>query len=91
MAPWPRAPVIPQLVDRKTFRDNRWSYHAPPKGGVPHSLRNAGVEVHFYLNGTVNTHNCYIWALKNPRIRSEFPLHSPLITVWCWVLGDVHP
>ncbi|GFS61691.1 hypothetical protein TNCV_4313221 [Trichonephila clavipes] len=25
MAPWPRAPVIPQLVDRKTFRDNRWS------------------------------------------------------------------
>ncbi|GFU57136.1 hypothetical protein TNCV_1779991 [Trichonephila clavipes] len=24
MAPWPRAPVIPQLVDRKTFRDNRW-------------------------------------------------------------------
>ncbi|GFT40566.1 prostaglandin reductase 3, partial [Trichonephila clavipes] len=28
MAPWPRAPVIPQLVDRKTFRDNRWLiYH----------------------------------------------------------------
>ncbi|GFS51024.1 hypothetical protein TNCV_3277531 [Trichonephila clavipes] len=25
MAPWPRAPVIPQLVDRKTFRDNRWT------------------------------------------------------------------
>ncbi|GFS93336.1 hypothetical protein TNCV_2697901 [Trichonephila clavipes] len=21
---WPRSPVIPQLVDRKTFRDNRW-------------------------------------------------------------------
>ncbi|GFS65937.1 HTH_Tnp_Tc3_2 domain-containing protein [Trichonephila clavipes] len=26
MAPWPRAPVIPQLVDRKTFRDNRWAF-----------------------------------------------------------------
>ncbi|GFU57657.1 transposable element Tcb2 transposase [Trichonephila clavipes] len=24
MAPWPRAPVIPQLVDCKKFRDNRW-------------------------------------------------------------------
>ncbi|GFV75235.1 hypothetical protein TNCV_3190841 [Trichonephila clavipes] len=23
---WPHAPVIPQLVDRKTFRDNRWSF-----------------------------------------------------------------
>ncbi|GFX64724.1 uncharacterized protein TNCV_4681991 [Trichonephila clavipes] len=27
MTPWPRAPVIPQLVDRKTFRDNRWVRH----------------------------------------------------------------
>ncbi|GFV37817.1 uncharacterized protein TNCV_4409761 [Trichonephila clavipes] len=27
MAPWPRAPVIPQLVDRKTFRVNRWVRH----------------------------------------------------------------
>ncbi|GFU88422.1 protein RER1 [Trichonephila clavipes] len=26
MAPWPRAPVIPQLVDHKTFRDNRWRF-----------------------------------------------------------------
>ncbi|GFW33861.1 hypothetical protein TNCV_3589461 [Trichonephila clavipes] len=36
MAPWPRAPVIPQLVDRKTFRDNRW-----PKGAslLPWSAR----------------------------------------------------
>ncbi|GFX96441.1 hypothetical protein TNCV_1441161 [Trichonephila clavipes] len=30
MAPWPRAPVIPQLVDRKTFRDNRWPNDAFP-------------------------------------------------------------
>ncbi|GFW55498.1 hypothetical protein TNCV_118821 [Trichonephila clavipes] len=29
MAPWPRAPVIPQLVDRKTFRDNRWYKNSP--------------------------------------------------------------
>ncbi|GFV82252.1 integrase catalytic domain-containing protein [Trichonephila clavipes] len=27
MAPWPRAPVIPQLVDCKNFRDNRWVRH----------------------------------------------------------------
>ncbi|GFT82022.1 hypothetical protein TNCV_3909601 [Trichonephila clavipes] len=27
MAPWPRAPVIPQLVDCKKFRDNRWVRH----------------------------------------------------------------
>ncbi|GFX19285.1 hypothetical protein TNCV_3014241 [Trichonephila clavipes] len=32
MAPWPRAPVIPQLVDRKTFRDNRWVRHWSPAG-----------------------------------------------------------
>ncbi|GFW56725.1 hypothetical protein TNCV_4068051 [Trichonephila clavipes] len=31
MAPWPRAPVIPQLVDRKTFRDNRWMPRNPDR------------------------------------------------------------
>ncbi|GFT99684.1 hypothetical protein TNCV_1140731 [Trichonephila clavipes] len=29
MAPWPRTLVIPQLVDRKTFRDNRWITYDP--------------------------------------------------------------
>ncbi|GFV25785.1 uncharacterized protein TNCV_3867551 [Trichonephila clavipes] len=28
-------------------------------------------EAHFYLNGTVNTQNCHIWAKENPRIRTE--------------------
>ncbi|GFX29644.1 hypothetical protein TNCV_4777161 [Trichonephila clavipes] len=32
MVPWPRAPVIPQLVDRKTFRDNRWVLHNQKPG-----------------------------------------------------------
>ncbi|GFY19484.1 hypothetical protein TNCV_4646581 [Trichonephila clavipes] len=37
MAPWPRAPVIPQLVDRKTFRDNRWARLPKRNSGPAHS------------------------------------------------------
>lgn len=40
-------------------------------------------EAHFYLNGTVNTQNCRIWAQENPRMHTEIPLHSPKVTVWC--------
>lgn len=40
-------------------------------------------EAHFYLNGTVNTHNCRIWAMENPRAFHTIPLHSPKVTVWC--------
>ncbi|GFX54784.1 uncharacterized protein TNCV_2556701 [Trichonephila clavipes] len=40
-------------------------------------------EAHFYLNGTVNTQNCRIWAKKNLGIHSEFPLQSPYVIVWC--------
>ncbi|GFV32619.1 uncharacterized protein TNCV_441111 [Trichonephila clavipes] len=40
-------------------------------------------EAHFHLSGTVNTHNCRIWDMENPRTFQEIPLHSPKVTVWC--------
>ena len=40
-------------------------------------------EAHFHLNGTVNTHNCRIWASENSHAFQEIPLHSPKVTVWC--------
>ncbi|GFU39748.1 transposable element tc3 transposase [Trichonephila clavipes] len=40
-------------------------------------------EANFYLNGTVNTQNCRIWAKENPRIRKEIPIQSPKVTVCC--------
>ncbi|GBM10353.1 hypothetical protein AVEN_131085-1 [Araneus ventricosus] len=30
-------------------------------------------EAHFYLNGTVNTQNCRIWAKENPRMHNGIP------------------
>ncbi|GFW88200.1 hypothetical protein TNCV_3500891 [Trichonephila clavipes] len=47
MAPWPHAPVIPQLVDRKTFRDNRW---------VPSSPRPVELWVFHPRSATLNPH-----------------------------------
>ncbi|GFW61395.1 hypothetical protein TNCV_4137121 [Trichonephila clavipes] len=85
MAPWPRAPVIPQLVDRKTFRDNRWVRHL--------SLTSWRIlfsdEAHFWLNGYVNKQNCRIWSEANPQVYVETPLHPEKLTVWCalWAGG----
>lgn len=42
-----------------------------------------GDEAHFYLNGSVNTQNCRIWACERPTVIQEVPLHSPKVTVWC--------
>ncbi|GFW85974.1 hypothetical protein TNCV_1967821 [Trichonephila clavipes] len=80
MAPWPCAPVIPQLVDRKTFRDNRWVRHL--------SLTSCD-EAHFWLNGYVNKQNCRIWSEANPQVYVETPLHPEKLTVWCalWAGG----
>ncbi|GFS86363.1 uncharacterized protein TNCV_1681191 [Trichonephila clavipes] len=33
-------------------------------------------EAHFTLRGSVNTHNCRIWAAENPRTVVETPLHD---------------
>ncbi|GFX94496.1 DUF4817 domain-containing protein [Trichonephila clavipes] len=33
-------------------------------------------EAHFTLRGSVNTHNCRIWATENPRTVVETPLHD---------------
>ncbi|GFW96601.1 uncharacterized protein TNCV_2846581 [Trichonephila clavipes] len=39
-------------------------------------------EAHFTLRGSVNTHNCRIWATENPRTVLETPLHDEKVTVW---------
>ncbi|GFU82361.1 DUF4817 domain-containing protein [Trichonephila clavipes] len=39
-------------------------------------------EAHFTLQGSVNTHNCRIWANENPRTVVETPLHDEKVTVW---------
>ncbi|GFV94605.1 hypothetical protein TNCV_3826721 [Trichonephila clavipes] len=57
MAPWPRAPVIPQLVDRKTFRDNRWwdTYERFPSPTREAVCRSSGKTRHgAYLEYTQN-------------------------------------
>ncbi|GFX00672.1 uncharacterized protein TNCV_2236791 [Trichonephila clavipes] len=40
-------------------------------------------EAHFYVDGSVNTHNCRIWESDNPHSTLRVPLHSPKVTVWC--------
>ncbi|GBL88998.1 hypothetical protein AVEN_255159-1 [Araneus ventricosus] len=40
-------------------------------------------EAHFYLQGSVNTQNCRIWARENPFQMQPLPLHSQMTTVWC--------
>ncbi|GBL89158.1 hypothetical protein AVEN_255278-1 [Araneus ventricosus] len=39
-------------------------------------------EAHFYLQGSVNTQNCRIWARENPFQMQPLPLHSQNVTVW---------
>ncbi|GFS83262.1 uncharacterized protein TNCV_600121 [Trichonephila clavipes] len=39
-------------------------------------------DAHFTLRGSVNTHNCRIWATENPRTVVETPLHDEKVTVW---------
>ncbi|GFS73474.1 uncharacterized protein TNCV_1101811 [Trichonephila clavipes] len=39
-------------------------------------------EAHLTLRGSVNTHNCRIWATENPRTVVETPLHDEKVTVW---------
>ncbi|GFT69076.1 uncharacterized protein TNCV_3904711 [Trichonephila clavipes] len=38
-------------------------------------------EAQFTLRGSVNTHNCRIWATENPRTVVETPLHDEKVTV----------
>jgi len=33
-------------------------------------------EAHFQLDGYVNTQNCWIWGVENPRVIHEKPLHA---------------
>lgn len=50
-------------------------------------------EAHFDMNGFVNKQNCRIWALENPRVIHQRPLHPRRVTVWCgvWYRGVIGP
>ena len=50
-------------------------------------------EVHFELDGSVNSHNNVFWGIKPPIEVAQKPLHSPRVTVWCavWSKGIVGP
>lgn len=39
-------------------------------------------EAHFYLHGCINRQNDRTWALSNPGVIVEKPLHSARLTVW---------
>ncbi|GFU73966.1 uncharacterized protein TNCV_3784811 [Trichonephila clavipes] len=57
------------------------------RSGQPSTRRNTAEtvktdEAHFTLRGSVNTHNCRIWASENPRTVVETPLHDEKVTVW---------
>ncbi len=39
-------------------------------------------EAYFNLSRNVNKQNCIFWAVKNPQIIQEKPLHNPYVTVW---------
>lgn len=40
-------------------------------------------EAHFHLNGYVNKQNSRFWAMQNPQIIHQSPLHPLKVTVWC--------
>ena len=39
-------------------------------------------KAYFSLDGTVNCHNCIIWAYENPHKVITKSLHSPKVCVW---------
>ncbi|GBL92398.1 hypothetical protein AVEN_174692-1 [Araneus ventricosus] len=50
---------------------------------IPGSGTSSGVTRHIFISTErVNTHNCRIWAMENPRTFHPIPLHSPKVTVW---------
>ena len=43
-------------------------------------------EAHFHLSGTVNRHNCRVWAAENPHPTAErAPPEDPYVTAWCGI------
>lgn len=39
-------------------------------------------EAYFSMDGTVNRHNCVIWAYQNPKVNLTTKLHSEKVCVW---------
>lgn len=50
-------------------------------------------EAHFHIDGFINKQNCRVWAVRNPQMIKEKPLHSGRCTVWCgiWAGGVIGP
>jgi len=42
----------------------------------------------FYVNGSVNQHNCHIWGTQQPIEIHEYVRGSPKVNVWCGFLYD---
>ena len=46
-------------------------------------------EATFYLNGTVNRHNCRYWSPENPPwMMQQHPQHPQKVNVWAGVIGN---
>ncbi|GFT23687.1 putative transposable element [Trichonephila clavipes] len=71
--------VLPLLIHPRNYRRRRQS-----------QMNN---EVHFWLDGYVNTQNCRIWSEANPQVYVETPLHPVKLTVRCalWAGGIIGP
>lgn len=39
-------------------------------------------EATFFVQGTVNKHNCRVWGYENPHLTMQRPFQSPKVTVW---------
>ncbi|GFX11618.1 hypothetical protein TNCV_5141931 [Trichonephila clavipes] len=82
MAPWPRAPVIPHLVDCKNFRDNRWIVRVQyfVRGGfVGHRFRASSKHLYSHLpvdgvrflggqKGLRCSCKMHVWVSGSPKI-----------------------
>ncbi|GFS88052.1 uncharacterized protein TNCV_3930101 [Trichonephila clavipes] len=47
-------------------------------------------EAHFTCRGSVNTHNCRIWATENPRTIVETPVHDEKVTLLKFFYAALH-
>ena len=66
----------------------RWDFCKKVKGMISSKELDPGNiiftdESHVYLTSPPNKQNTRLWLSKKPEIRSQVPLHSEKVTVWC--------
>ena len=66
----------------------RWDFCKKVKGMISSKELDPGNiiftdESHVYLTSSPNKQNTRLWLSKKPEIRSQVPLHSEKVTVWC--------